>query len=192
MAALNQWVTESTVAPPVPAPTANPAVSATAAFWTTIPPYAVQWMNAALIAAAPTNSIIAQTIPFTSGAAVIPPSPTAPTITDTTKVLSITPWNAGTTQAPSFPANVAVQITNASPLPPGTHAVAYTAVTFAASGGTSPYTFTQASGTIPAGMTLSAGVLSGTPTTAGTYVFTLAVKDTAGFMGSKSFTLVIA
>ena len=58
-------------------------------------------------------------------------------------------------------------ITTASPLPAGVVGTAYS-VQFAASGGTSPYTWSVASGSsLPAGLTLSStGLLSGTPTTA--------------------------
>ncbi|MDI1315173.1 putative Ig domain-containing protein, partial [Prosthecobacter sp.] len=50
--------------------------------------------------------------------------------------------------------------------------------TITASGGTAPYTFTLASGTLPAWASLtSAGVLSGTPNTTTTAIFTLRVTD---------------
>ncbi len=56
-----------------------------------------------------------------------------------------------------------------------------------------PYTFSLASGTLPPGLALStAGALSGTPTTAGTYQFTLGVKDTLNATATQSFTLTIA
>ena len=46
-------------------------------------------------------------------------------------------------------------------------------------GGTGPYTFAMASGSLPAGLTLntSSGVISGTPTTAGPFSFTVKVTD---------------
>jgi hypothetical protein len=48
----------------------------------------------------------------------------------------------------------------------------------AATGGTTPYTWSLSSGTLPAGLTLSAaGVISGTPTTPGTYTITVKVTD---------------
>lgn len=54
-------------------------------------------------------------------------------------------------------------------------------VTLTASGGAAPYSFTVASGALPAGITLSAaGVLSGTPTAAGTANFTVRVTDAGG------------
>ena len=48
-----------------------------------------------------------------------------------------------------------------------------------ASGGTTPYTFSLASGALPAGTTLntSTGTVSGTPTTAGAFSYTILVTD---------------
>lgn len=67
--------------------------------------------------------------------------------------------------------------------------------TFAASGGTAPYTYAIASGALPTGMTLSsAGVLSGTPTAAGTFNFTISATDSstgtgAPFSAGQAYTL---
>ena len=62
-------------------------------------------------------------------------------------------------------------------LPAGTVNVAYSQ-TLVATGGTAPFSWSLASGTLPAGITLSSvGVLSGTPTTAGTYSFAVTVTD---------------
>jgi hypothetical protein len=70
-------------------------------------------------------------------------------------------------------------ITTTSPLTPGTVGSAYS-LTFAATGGTTPYTWSVSAGTLPAGLTLSsAGVLSGTPTAAGTSNFTVEATDSA-------------
>jgi len=52
--------------------------------------------------------------------------------------------------------------------------------TLAAAGGQSPYQWSVTSGTLPAGLALnSSGVLSGTPTQSGTFVFTVSVTDSA-------------
>jgi hypothetical protein len=87
--------------------------------------------------------------------------------------------------------NTVPAITTASPLPTGTIGTSYSQ-TFAVSGGTTPFTWSATSGTLPAGLTLSsAGVLSGTPTTAGTSNFTIKVADAAGGSASKAFSLNI-
>ena len=64
--------------------------------------------------------------------------------------------------------------------------------TISASGGISPYSWTVSAGTLPPGLTLSsAGSLSGTPTTAGTYAFTLRATDTRFCTGSRSYSMVV-
>ena len=66
-----------------------------------------------------------------------------------------------------------------SSLPAGTATTAYS-TQLAATGGTPAYTWSIASGSsLPAGLTLAAttGIISGTPTTAGTYSFTATASD---------------
>jgi hypothetical protein len=76
-------------------------------------------------------------------------------------------------------------------LPPGVVGTAYTA-SFAASGGTPDYQFSLAGGSLPAGLTLAAnGLLTGTPTQAGQFRFTVQVTDAAGLKVSKEFFLTI-
>jgi hypothetical protein len=59
--------------------------------------------------------------------------------------------------------------------------------------GFAPFTFTKLTGTLPPTLTLSpAGVLSGTPNTAGTYNFTIQVQDSLGRTSSKAFSIIIA
>ncbi|AMQ01497.1 hypothetical protein AY601_4666 [Pedobacter cryoconitis] len=62
-----------------------------------------------------------------------------------------------------------------------------------ATGGTAPYTYALASSsTLPAGLTLSsAGLISGTPTTAGNYTFTINASDSKGCSTAGVFTLNI-
>jgi len=62
-------------------------------------------------------------------------------------------------------------------LPAGTVGTAYS-TTIVAMGGTAPYTFAVTTGTLPTGLALSTGgVISGTPTAAGTSPFTVTVTD---------------
>jgi YVTN family beta-propeller protein len=69
--------------------------------------------------------------------------------------------------------------------------------TFAASGGTAPYSFTVPPGELPSGLMLSpAGVLSGTPTAGGPFSFTVTAKDsstgTGPFTGVGTYTLTVS
>jgi len=77
-------------------------------------------------------------------------------------------------------------------LPGGTDTVAYSQ-TITASGGSSPYTFSVFSGALPTGLSLSsAGKLSGTPSAAGTYNFTVAASDSIGCPGTQPYSVVIS
>ena len=63
--------------------------------------------------------------------------------------------------------------------------------TLGASGGVAPYAFTLTGGALPAGLTLAAGTLSGTPTAAGTFTFSLGVSDANGQAATRAYTLVV-
>lgn len=128
-------------------------------------------------------------------------------------VLSGTPTAAGTfnftvqaTDANLFAGTRAYSFTIAPPtlgvvpatLPTGTRNVAYSQ-TVSASGGTTPYSFTVTAGALPAGLTLNSttGVVSGTPTTASTYHFTITARDSttgtgAPFTNSRAYSIPIA
>lgn len=85
--------------------------------------------------------------------------------------------------------NAAMSITTSS-LAAGTYSTAYTSVTMAASGGTSPKTW-SATG-VPTGMSLSTtGVLSGTPTVTGTFSVVFTVTDAAGATATTTLSLLI-
>ena len=73
----------------------------------------------------------------------------------------------------------------------GTGGVAYSQ-TITASGGDGNYTYSLSAGALPVGISLSsAGVLSGTPTTAGTYNFTVTATDGHSFTGSQAYTFTV-
>src|SRR5262249_44632027 len=55
-----------------------------------------------------------------------------------------------------------------------------------------PYTFAVTSGALPDGLTLTAGRLSGTPTAAGAFHFTVTATDSAGFTGSRDYALTVS
>ncbi|PVM89853.1 autotransporter outer membrane beta-barrel domain-containing protein [Caulobacter radicis] len=109
-----------------------------------------------------------------------------------TDTFTYTGDNAGGSSAP---ATVTVTVTAptlvvAGTPPGGTVAVAYVDATFTATTGTAPYSY-AATG-LPDGLTLStAGVLSGTPTVAGTFNPLISATDAYGAIGSASFPIVI-
>ena len=91
----------------------------------------------------------------------------------------------------SFPPVTALTISPTT-IAPGAINVAYSPVTFTATGATGAVTFAVAAGPLPRGMTLtSGGVLSGTPTQGGTFAFTLTAADAVGDSGSQSYSLQI-
>src|SRR4051812_46588379 len=60
-------------------------------------------------------------------------------------------------------------------------------------GGTPPYTWSQVAGTLPAGTTFSSsGVLSGNPSVAGVYGFSLEVTDKNQAKDRKDFSVIIS
>ncbi len=81
---------------------------------------------------------------------------------------------------------------SSSTLAAGTVGVVFGGVTFTATGGIAPYTYTH-TGMLPPGLTLSSsGVLSGTPTTAGgPYSFTVVATDSESVIGSNPYLLTI-
>ncbi|MGZ4688115.1 MAG: virginiamycin B lyase family protein [Acidimicrobiia bacterium] len=86
------------------------------------------------------------------------------------------------------PAPVSV---STSSLPSGQVGVAYS-TTVAASGGITPYSWATQSGSLPPGLSLStAGVISGTPTAAGTYNFVVQGADSGAPAGTATRSLAI-
>jgi hypothetical protein len=96
-------------------------------------------------------------------------------------------------QSSSTSGNVAIKTTT---IPNGTVNTAYSASILAA-GGCTPYKWAIASGSLPAGITARASStttalnLSGTPTTAKSYPFSISVTGCGGNQSSDSYTVVI-
>jgi len=83
-------------------------------------------------------------------------------------------------------------ITTATPLTSGMVASAYSQQ-FVSAGGNGATTWSITSGSLPAGLTFTtAGLLSGTPTQAGTFSFTAQAVDATSTVTTKTFTLSIA
>lgn len=80
-----------------------------------------------------------------------------------------------------------------STLTSGVAGTPYPVTQLMASGGASPYTFTIPVGSLPSGMNLSAsGLLNGTPTSFGTFPFTVRATDSTNVcFGEQSYSLVI-
>jgi hypothetical protein len=148
------------------------------------------------------------TFSLTSGA--LPSGLTLSSPGGTVGVISGTPTTAGTytftlTATNSYgSASQSFSITIISPgsiyitlfgvqWPSGIVGVAYSE-TVSVNGGTSPYTYSVLSGSLPAGLSLNTGtgVISGTPTTAGTSTFTIQAVDSSSYVGSQSFSITVA
>ena len=88
--------------------------------------------------------------------------------------------------------------------PAGTVGTAYPGIGFAATGGQAPYTWTVATGQVPPGLAIHTPssyqrhtfpgadvILTGTPTTAGTFTFTMKVTDSLGGTATQSLSITI-
>lgn len=135
--------------------------------------------------------------------------PTGLVLSPSTGIISGTPIVAGTfsfsvmvsdSGSPSQSKSIATSITIASTqlaiatttLASGLNGATYSQ-TLHATGGTPSYSWKLASGSLPNGLSLvsTSGVISGTPTAAGTYAFTISVSDSGNPVQSKSLTTAI-
>ena len=80
---------------------------------------------------------------------------------------------------------------NPATLPNATGGTPYSQL-ITAGGGTAPYSFALTAGSLPAGLTLAPnGTLAGTPTTLGSFTFTVRATDANGDFGTRQYTLVV-
>ena len=82
---------------------------------------------------------------------------------------------------------------NPATLPNGNVGTAYNQIV-SGSGGTAPYTFSISSGALPTGLVLNSvsGAITGVPTAAGTFNFTITATDATGCAGSRLYTVTMA
>ena len=97
----------------------------------------------------------------------------------------------GNANAASSSPNPGLTISNS--LPSATVGASYNA-TVNVSGGTSPYSFSVASGALPTGAQLGdgTGTISGTPTTAGSFSFSIRVSDAKGLSQEQAFIISVS
>ncbi len=99
--------------------------------------------------------------------------------------------NTSATQNYQLTVNAGVIITTTSPLPDANVGSNYS-LTFGASGGTAPYTWTVFSGSLPPGLSLSTtGTLTGVPAVAGNFTFIVRLADAAQVSTQSTFSLTV-
>ncbi|MEV6814730.1 putative Ig domain-containing protein [Micromonospora sp. NPDC051296] len=131
----------------------------------------------------------------------LPATPTSRTVTGLTAgtayTFRIAAVNAAGTgpdsaQSPAVTVNAPPALT--FPPPPAGEVGAGYRVALTVAGGTAPFAWSVSAGALPAGLTLdpASGLLSGTPTAAGSFSFTIRVTDASGFSDTRPATLAIA
>lgn len=125
-----------------------------------------------------------------SGTGAITGTPTIPG----TSGFTVTATDAnGCTGSQAYSVVIACPTITLSPasLPGGKVSVAYSQ-SVTASGGTAAYTYAVTSGSLPTGLSMSAGgAITGTPTTGGSFTFSVTATDANGCTGVKAYTIII-
>jgi hypothetical protein len=170
----------------LPDATLNAAYSAPITATGGVPPLAWTLSSGTLPAGLSLGSSKTDTVNITGKATTAGASTFTVTVTDAT--------GASNTSVQFQIVVSSLAFTTTSPLPAGTVNAPYVGVQFAATGGTSPYTFSVANGSnLPPGLMLTNGDLTGTPTTLGNYSFGISVTDmgTPPAVITNTFTLVV-
>jgi hypothetical protein len=97
------------------------------------------------------------------------------------------------TVCPTAPVVCPIITVNPATLPNAVAGTPY-AQLITASGGTGPYGYAVSSGVLPPGLTLNpvTGALTGTPTSFGTYSFTITGTDANACPGSRAYVIIVA
>lgn len=96
---------------------------------------------------------------------------------------------AATSSTRAFVVAAGLKITSQN-LPEATTATPYSA-TLTGAGGTTPYSWSITSGTLPSGLSIAGGVISGTPSSAGTRVLVIRLTDAASRTVSSVITITV-
>ena len=190
--------------------TASNGAIGTRAYSVTINPAIV--VNPVALPGGTLGTVYSQTVSATGGTGTYTFSrsagtlPTGVTLNATTGVLSGTPTATGTRSftiratdgsgafgSRAYSVTIAAAIVvNPATLPGGSVGSAYNR-TISATGGTGAKTFSVSAGALPAGLSLNAttGVISGTPTSAGSNSFTIQATDSVGAIGARAYTVTI-
>jgi M6 family metalloprotease-like protein len=142
----------------------------------------VRWNGTALATTFLSASQLTATVP---ASLVASPGPASVTV--------VNPGNVG---------SIAATFTVASQTPPpltmscspaaGPASMVSFSATCSPSGGTPPYAWSISAGALPAGLTQSSGVISGTPTAAGAYSFTVRVADSLSQSATQTYSGAIS
>lgn len=127
-----------------------------------------------------------------SGAGVLSGIPSAAGVHTFTIQVTDSIGGTATKQFTLAAVTAALTITTNSPLPDGAQGVSYSVALGATGGSGAGYVF-SVTGLLPPGIVLSPnGLLSGTPTSPGSFQITIQVTDSAGGIASKPFTITVA
>lgn len=137
---------------------------------------------------APLGTILLLLLTLTACAGVSVPSSSS-----TASTPAPTPTPTPAPPSPPSPPPSASSLTISGTLPSATVDSSYDA-TLSVSGGTAPYVFSLASGQLPAGVLLAdaTGVISGTPTAVGNFIFAISVSDSKGLSGKQSLQITVS
>jgi large repetitive protein len=114
----------------------------------------------------------------------------APAATGTFQFTATVTDSASGTANQQFTLIVGGVVITTTTLPGGQVGVSYSEL-LTATGGTPPYSFAISAGSLPPGIALNGAELSGTPTTTGSYTFTIQATDSASANAKQQFTIAI-